>query len=79
MRVLYLSHTGLTEPLGRSQVLPYVLGLARRGWDFTILSFEKPESRDRLNRRGGARRSGRAPGRQRAGRVDRRTARTAAA
>ena len=64
----------------RSQVLLHcVLDLARRDAAFTVLSFEKPESRDRLNRRGGARRSGRAPGRQRAGRVDRRTARPAAA
>ena len=29
MDCLYVSHTGMTEPLGRAQVLPYVLGLAR--------------------------------------------------
>jgi len=44
VRVLYLSHTGLTEPLGRSQILPYVLALARHGWEITLLSFEKPET-----------------------------------
>lgn len=40
MRVLYLSHTGMTEPLGQSQVLPYLRGLARRGARIEILSFE---------------------------------------
>jgi glycosyltransferase involved in cell wall biosynthesis len=45
-RVLYLTYNGLTEPLGRRQVLPYVLGLARRGWRHTIVSFEKDETAD---------------------------------
>ncbi|MEX2526843.1 MAG: glycosyltransferase [Gemmatimonadota bacterium] len=40
--VIYLSHDGMLEPLGGSQVLPYVLGLARRGFRMQILSFEKP-------------------------------------
>ena len=38
MRVLYLTYNGLTEPLGRRQVLPYVLGLAARGWRFTTVA-----------------------------------------
>jgi hypothetical protein len=42
--VLYISHNGLTEPLGRRQVLPYVVGLAARGWHMTVLSFEKAET-----------------------------------
>ena len=46
MRVLYLTYNGLTEPLGRRQVLPYILGLARRGWQFTVISFEKTETAD---------------------------------
>jgi glycosyltransferase involved in cell wall biosynthesis len=46
LRVLYLTYNGLTEPLGRRQVLPYVLGLAARGWRFTIVSFEKTETAD---------------------------------
>jgi glycosyltransferase involved in cell wall biosynthesis len=41
-RVLYLSYDGLTDPLGRSQVQPYLEGLARRGHDIHIISFEKP-------------------------------------
>lgn len=40
MDCLYISHTGMTEPLGRSQVLPYLLGLARRGFEIEILSHE---------------------------------------
>ncbi len=43
-RALYLSHTGMTEPLGRSQVLPYVEGLARSGWEFDLIGFEPPAS-----------------------------------
>lgn len=41
-RVLYISYDGLTDPLGRSQVLPYLTGLARLGHRITILSAEKP-------------------------------------
>jgi glycosyltransferase involved in cell wall biosynthesis len=39
--VLFLSFDGLTDPLGQSQVLPYVIGLSKEGFDFTIVSFEK--------------------------------------
>jgi glycosyltransferase involved in cell wall biosynthesis len=51
VRVLYLTYNGLTEPLGRRQVLPYIVGLARRGWRFTVISFEKPETADAEARR----------------------------
>jgi len=40
-KVLYISYDGLTDPLGRSQILPYVVGLSEKGYRFTILSFEK--------------------------------------
>jgi glycosyltransferase involved in cell wall biosynthesis len=40
-KVLYISYDGLTDPLGQSQVLPYVTYLSRNGYQFTILSFEK--------------------------------------
>jgi glycosyltransferase involved in cell wall biosynthesis len=33
----------MTDPLGQSQVLPYLKGLVPEGYDFTILSFEKPD------------------------------------
>lgn len=40
-RILYLSYDGLTDPLGQSQILPYLTGLAKRGFFFTVISFEK--------------------------------------
>ncbi|MBL0742453.1 glycosyltransferase [Chryseolinea lacunae] len=40
--VLYLSYDGLTDPLGQSQILPYVIGLSEH-YTFTIISFEKDE------------------------------------
>jgi glycosyltransferase involved in cell wall biosynthesis len=41
-RVLYITYDGITDPLGRSQVLPYLTGLSRLGHKITILSCEKP-------------------------------------
>src|SRR5215217_1543755 len=41
--VLYITYDGLTDPLGRSQVLPYLLRLSELGHEITILSCEKPE------------------------------------
>jgi glycosyltransferase involved in cell wall biosynthesis len=46
-RVLYITYDGLTDPLGRSQVLPYLAGLAELGHRITILSCEKPERMDK--------------------------------
>jgi glycosyltransferase involved in cell wall biosynthesis len=43
-KVLYLTYDGLTDPLGQSQVLPYIIGLGKRCFDFTIISFEKPQN-----------------------------------
>ncbi len=46
VRVLYLTYDGLTDPLGRSQVLPYLVGLRRRlqeGFRPDVVSFEKAE------------------------------------
>src|ERR1700712_2446048 len=40
-KVLYISYDGLTDPLGQSQVLPYLKELSKLGYSFTILSFEK--------------------------------------
>src|SRR5687768_716847 len=39
--VLYVSYDGLTDPLGESQILPYLSGLAMRGHRITVISFEK--------------------------------------
>ena len=40
-RVLFISYNGMLEPLGQTQVLPYLRELAKRGVKFTLLSFEK--------------------------------------
>lgn len=42
-KVLYISYDGLTDPLGRSQILPYLSGLAAAGHRITVLSCEKPD------------------------------------
>ena len=39
--VLYLSYDGMTDSLGQSQVLPYLIGLSKYGFTFHIISFEK--------------------------------------
>ncbi len=41
--ILYLSYDGMTDPLGQSQVLPYLLGLSELGYQFTLISFEKKD------------------------------------
>lgn len=41
--VLYISYDGMTDPLGQSQVIPYLTGLTKQGFSFTILSCEKKE------------------------------------
>jgi glycosyltransferase involved in cell wall biosynthesis len=42
LHILYISYDGLTDPLGQSQILPYLLGLYNKGYEITIVSFEKP-------------------------------------
>lgn len=41
--VLYLSYDGMTDPLGPSQVLAYLVELVKTGHRITLISFEKPE------------------------------------
>ncbi|EAY24795.1 glycosyltransferase [Microscilla marina] len=41
MKILYLSYDGMTDPLGQSQVLPYLLELSKMGHQITLLSTEK--------------------------------------
>ena len=48
--VLYLSYDGMTDPLGQSQVLPYIIGLSKKGYKFHLVSFEKP-NRFKQNRK----------------------------
>jgi len=47
--VLYISYDGMAEPLGQSQVAPYLRGLAALGYRITLISYEK--SVDRSDRR----------------------------
>lgn len=42
MTILYVTQNGVTDHIGRSQVAPYVLGLARQGFQIHVLSAEKP-------------------------------------
>ena len=42
--ILFISYDGMTDPLGQSQVIPYLAGLTKYGYRFTILSCEKPET-----------------------------------
>ncbi|HEV8138599.1 MAG TPA: glycosyltransferase [Pyrinomonadaceae bacterium] len=54
-RVLFISYNGMLDPLGQTQVLPYLQQLAAVGIDFTLLSFERAlaytdEGRERCRR-----------------------------
>jgi glycosyltransferase involved in cell wall biosynthesis len=40
-RVLYISYNGMLDPLGQSQVIPYLKELGHAGVRFTLLSFER--------------------------------------
>lgn len=40
---LYITFDGLSDPLGQSQILPYLRGIAATGFHITILSCEKKE------------------------------------
>lgn len=41
--ILFISYDGMTDPLGQSQVIPYLAGLTREGYTFTIMSCDKPD------------------------------------
>ena len=41
-QILYISYDGITDPLGQSQILPYIIGLTKKNYKFHIISFEKP-------------------------------------
>jgi glycosyltransferase involved in cell wall biosynthesis len=42
-KILFISYDGMTDPLGQSQVIPYLTGLTKFGYSFTILSCDKPD------------------------------------
>jgi len=42
--VLYITYDGVLEPIAQSQVLNYIRGLSREGFNFYLVSFEKKEN-----------------------------------
>ncbi|MEX1192780.1 MAG: glycosyltransferase [Brumimicrobium sp.] len=50
LSVLYISYDGLTDPLGQSQILPYLEGLSEFGVNFHLITFEKKEQFKSLKR-----------------------------
>ena len=49
-KVLYISYDGMTDPLGQSQVINYLIRLSKLGYKFDILSFEKKEKYSNLGK-----------------------------
>ncbi|HMG74724.1 MAG TPA: glycosyltransferase [Pyrinomonadaceae bacterium] len=43
-KVLFISYNGMLDPLGQSQVIPYLRVLSERGAQFTLLSFERSQA-----------------------------------
>src|SRR6185369_2768384 len=43
-RALFISYNGMLDPLGQTQVLPYLRSLALLGVKFTLLSFERDKA-----------------------------------
>jgi glycosyltransferase involved in cell wall biosynthesis len=41
---IFVSIDGMTDPLGQSQVIPYLAGLSKQGFQISIISCEKPEN-----------------------------------
>jgi glycosyltransferase involved in cell wall biosynthesis len=44
MKILYISYDGMTDPLGQSQVIPYITGLRKYNIEFVVLSAEKKDN-----------------------------------
>jgi hypothetical protein len=40
-QVLFISYNGMLDPLGESQVIPYLKELSKLGAQFTLLSYER--------------------------------------
>jgi len=41
IKIIYITFNGLTDPLGQSQVLPYLEDLSKKGVEFYLISLEK--------------------------------------
>jgi hypothetical protein len=42
-KILFISYDGMTDPLGQSQVIPYLQGLSKAGYQIFLLSCEKKQ------------------------------------
>ena len=42
-KILFISYDGMTDPLGQSQVIPYLQGLSKNGYTIYLLSCEKEQ------------------------------------
>lgn len=49
INTLYISYDGMTDPLGQSQVIPYLEGLSASGYSIHLISFEKAENDQRTD------------------------------
>ncbi len=47
--VLYVSFNGIFDPVGQSQILPYLKGLALEGYKFRLVTFEKKDSLENVD------------------------------
>ena len=43
-KILFISYDGMTDPLGQSQVIPYLQGLSKKGFQLFLLSCEKRQA-----------------------------------
>jgi glycosyltransferase involved in cell wall biosynthesis len=43
LKIIYISYDGMTDPLGQSQVLPYLIGLSKFNIEIHLISFEKKD------------------------------------
>ena len=49
-KILYLSYDGLSDHIGQSQILPYLLACKVRGIDIGILTFEKAHKKEKVQK-----------------------------
>jgi glycosyltransferase involved in cell wall biosynthesis len=50
MTILYITQNGIADHIGQSQVAPYVIGLARKGFPIHVLSAEKAGQEEPITR-----------------------------
>jgi len=47
--ILFVSYDGMTDPLGQSQVLPYIREITKSNYEYTLISFEKSDRYIKFN------------------------------